>query len=537
MDEADHNTTGTTSAPRKLFHFLYWVLWILIGLVAVTFFASFFLDEPLRKLTEKKLNSHLNGYTVRLPGLHVQLIGFSLTFKDLSISQKAHPSEPIILLPKLKASVHWQEILSGRLVGELNLVRPVVNVNLAQLQAEVKGPVPVNKRGWQQAVEDIYPLKINRVTIEHGEISYTDPDGKLPLKLTDVNFEADNIRNIHLPDKVYPSSFHLDTSIFGKGKGIIAGKANLLAEPFPGIKARYSLKEVPVSSIKPIIARANLAITGGVLDSFGEVEYAPTIKTARIQDMVINGMSVDYIHSTRTAAAEKHRAGVVKATAKKLGNKPGLLLRVDHLKLTGCTFGMINREKVPNYRIFLSESDLNITNFSNQFSQGTSHARLNGKFMGTGTTVANAAFRPETSGPDLDLFLKVDNAQLSEMNSILRAYANFSVTAGTFSLVTELHVRNGGVTGYLKPFFKEMKIRKEPSQGPMHRLYEALVGGVAKLLENRPRKQVATKADISGPLGKPHTNTIQIVLQLVKNAFFKAILPTFEREAKSAPQN
>ncbi|MBJ6728016.1 DUF748 domain-containing protein [Geomesophilobacter sediminis] len=532
MAEPEEKTPAPPQRPGRGTHLLRWVVGIIVGICIILFIASFFIDEPVRRVIEKKLNTHLVGYTVRLPGLHVRLIGFALTFKGLTIAQKAHPAPPIIEFPILKANVHWREIFSGKLVGELTLIRPKVHVNLAQLKTEVHSNVPVKKRGWQQALEDIYPLKINHVLIKDGDITYLDPDSKLPLRLGHVNFEADNIRNIHLPDRVYPSNFHLDTTVFDSGRGTVDGKANLLAEPVPGVKAHFKLEKVPIDRIKPIIARASLSIQGGQLGTDGAIEYGPKVNTAQIRNLVISGMTVDYIHSAATAAAENRRAAMARQAAKKLSNRPGLLLRMDQMNLTGCTFGMINRNKAAPYRIFISDTNLHLSNFSNQFSQGASTARLTGKFMGTGTTQATAAFRPEKQGPDLDLYVKIDNTQLTGMNELLHSYANFTVTGGTFSLITELHVKNNAVTGYLKPFFKDLQVRHE-RKGPLHRLYEMLVGGVAKLLENRPRQQVATKADISGPLKSPQTSTWQIIVELVRNAFFKAILPTFEHEARA----
>ena len=47
------------------------------------------------------------------------------------------------------------------------------------------------------------------------------------------------------------------------------------------------------------------------------------------------------------------------------------------------------------------------------------------------------------------------------------------------------------------------------------------------LLENRSRQQVATKINISGSLDKPETSSWQIIVELIRNAFFKAILPSF----------
>jgi hypothetical protein len=52
------------------------------------------------------------------------------------------------------------------------------------------------------------------------------------------------------------------------------------------------------------------------------------------------------------------------------------------------------------------------------------------------------------------------------------------------------------------------------------------------VLSNAPRNEVATEAEVSGEVKNPKTSTLQVVIKLIQNAFFKAILPGFEREAK-----
>jgi hypothetical protein len=49
-------------------------------------------------------------------------------------------------------------------------------------------------------------------------------------------------------------------------------------------------------------------------------------------------------------------------------------------------------------------------------------------------------------------------------------------------------------------------------------------------MKNDPRKEVATEIDISGRLDNPNTSTLQAIVGLIQNAFFKAILPGFDRE-------
>ena len=72
--------------------------------------------------------------------------------------------------------------------------------------------------------------------------------------------------------------------------------------------------------------------------------------------------------------------------------------------------------------------------------------------------------------------------------------------------------------------------RQDGEKSLFRKLYEGLVGGIAGLLQNRPREEVATQTSISGDIEAPETSTLETVLRLIQNAFFKAILPGFERE-------
>jgi hypothetical protein len=195
---------------------------------------------------------------------------------------------------------------------------------------------------------------------------------------------------------------------------------------------------------------------------------------------------------------------------------------------------MVNENARPPYRVFLADADLRLTNLSNKFSQGPAEAELKGKFMGSGPTRVFARFRPEKDGPDLDLDVKIEDTRMADMNDLFRAYGKFDVTEGTFAFYSELQIRNDAISGYIKPFFKDIKVYDERTDSEkkfFRQLYEILVGGVARLLESRHRHEVAAVADVSGPVAKPRISNWQIIGKLIENAFFKTILPGFEKEA------
>ena len=121
------------------------------------------------------------------------------------------------------------------------------------------------------------------------------------------------------------------------------------------------------------------------------------------------------------------------------------------------------------------------------------------------------------------------------MNDLLRAHGNFDVTGGRFSMYTEISVKNRQMSGYVKPLFQDMTVydaRQDRDKSVLRKAYEGVVGGVARVLQNRPREEVATRIELSGRLENPNAGIIETIVGLVQNAFFKAILPGFEERLR-----
>lgn len=210
------------------------------------------------------------------------------------------------------------------------------------------------------------------------------------------------------------------------------------------------------------------------------------------------------------------------------------------MDISNSTFGYINKASDPNYRVFISQVTGAMTNFSNHFEEGPAVAQLKGKFMGTGATTATATFRSEKKSPDFNLNLAIVDTRMPPMSDLFRAYGNFDIRQGLFSLFAELTIRNNMINGYVKPLFKDLEVddlRTEKQRNLFHRTYIAIVRGLSKLLENPKTKQVATEATISGPVSEgKKTSTWQVIVNLVRNAFVQAILPGFEREVAGGPK-
>jgi len=174
--------------------------------------------------------------------------------------------------------------------------------------------------------------------------------------------------------------------------------------------------------------------------------------------------------------------------------------------------------------------------FTNQTAEGVSRLDLTGKFMGTGDTKVAATFRPAAQRPNLELKAEIVNAQMASMTDMFKAHAKFDVSAGLFSFYTELSMNNDAVKGYVKPLFEDMRVTDLRDRNLIEKAYVAAAKVAAKVMESRRTQKVATVTDISGPLERPNASFGQALVNLLRNAFTRAILPGFREEARRAPR-
>ena len=436
--------------------------WMAIGIpiaviLILAYVIAFAIDEPLRRYTEAKMNHALKGYTARIGKLDFHPVGFSLTLRDVAVTQDEHPDPPILRIERLSASVHWRALLSGKVVGDVELIRPSVYLNLPQARKEINDPTPVKQRGWQDALQAVYPLKINYFEIRDGDATYIDQGPFKPLHVRSLELIASDIRN-RRSDRPYPSDVRFSAIVFESGRVSGDGQADLLAEPNPAFRGDVDLSNIELDYFKPITNRYNVTVERGVLSAGGHVEYAQNAQTVSLTHAAIDGIHVDYVHTAPTAATEKETRQKAAETAKQANNAPGLLVKINELRLTRSTVGYVNKTTNPSYRVFLADTDGTLTNLSNQQVEGTAVAKLKGSFMGSGGAHAEATFRADKAGPSFAVGVRVEEVDVTRLNDLFRAYGRFDTASGRFNLYSELDAKNGVVTGYIKPLFQDLQV-------------------------------------------------------------------------------
>lgn len=515
---------------------LVWAGLVVVLLVIAGAAASVLIEEPLRRRIEAQMNSRLDGYTTKIGRLDFHPLGFAIDFEDLEIVQNAHPDPPVGRIARITTSVHWRALLRGSLVADFHIVKPDLHINLAHFRKEVADERPIDKRGWREALQAMYPLHINQFRIDDGQLTYVDQGPFKPLRLSSIYVIATNIRNVRSEARVYPSELWLEAVVFDQGRLAFDGHADFLADPHPGVLALVTLESIELDYFRPILSRYHVELRKGqVAYAVADLEYSPTLGAVHIHEAVLRDVEADYIQTPPAVADTKRVVVATAQRAQAATNRPDLQLRADRIVLVNGNVGFANKTAKEPYRVFVSDLQLELGNFSNHFTEGPGRAEVRGRFMGSGKLVATATFRPETSGPDFDLNVRIENTEMTAMNKLLRAHGRFDVVSGFFSFYTEINVKNQTITGYVKPLFRNVDVyakEQDEDKNFFQKAYERVVGGVAKLLENRPREEVATQTPIKGPVQSPRTSTWQVLGNLIKNAFFEAILPGFDRQVR-----
>jgi hypothetical protein len=263
---------------------------------------------------------------------------------------------------------------------------------------------------------------------------------------------------------------------------------------------------MPLEPFDPVISRVNLTVTNGILHSDGIIQYAPWIEQGEVYHADVDRIRLDYVTKPAPNPTKQKVAVKTKQTAKQVNNKPGLILKIDVLHILHSHLTYTDEAKQPNYKLFFDDLDVRATNFSNHFTEGVADVHLN---------------------------VAIRNTDMTALNDLLRAYGKFDVAAGRFSLFSQLAVKEGEMHGYVKPLFSDVKVyshQKDKNKSVVKKAYEATVGAVMGLLKNPSTQKVATQVQVSGRISNPNMSTWEALVEMLRNAFIKAILPGFDAQ-------
>lgn len=512
---------------------LRWASLVVVVLGFAVFVAAIlgasWIEEPLRSWFVREINEPLDGYSLTLGGMDVHPSTLSVTLEELSVFQDALPERPIVAIPRIDGSLDWRALLSGALVVSVRVDRPVIHIDLKQLREEAGDPDPLSERGWQEAITNVTPLKVNDLRIVDGELTYLDEPKGEPIRVDELNLRASNIRNVRSRPGDHPSPIRVDARVFDTAALHVDGAMDFLALPRPNGRIDFTLAEAELARLEPVAHHVGLELRGGVLTTSGTLESTQGATSVVLREIRFDGIEADYVETRTPTVAKKAIKGATKRAAKAVSTPSDaskVSVVIQSLEVTKSNFGFVNATVAPRYRLFVDVTAASLHDFSNGKRRKDVPMTLDGRFMNSGTLRVRGSIRPDRDGPDFAVSLQLKDVEITTLNKALLAHGDLDVVAGQLSVFSELDVRDRVVNGYVKPLVTGLDVY-DPSQDDEKslgsRIYQGTIGAVAKLLKNEPLDRVATVTPIAGRLEAVDAGAWQTFVLLLRNAFVEAI--------------
>ena len=325
--------------------------WMAIGipiaiLLVIAYTVASLIDEPLRRYTEAKMNRALTGYTARIDSSTSTRSASRSISSSLVIVQDAHPDPPIAgSAGSTRASTGAPSSAAGSSATS-GVDTPSIHVDLAQARKEIADPIPVKERGWQDALEAIYPLKINHFVMRDGDVTYVDQGPFKPLHSVRSELIATNIRNVRarrVPTRPTCGSRRWSSlrPLAGDGAGQLPDEPN---PTFRGVVDIASTSSWTTSSRSR--AGTTSCSTRGSSRRTATSSTASRHKTVELRTRPRRRRSPRVRSLADTEAAERQTSGHGRAEAAKAIEQQARRPRtIDELTLTRSTVGFRNRAR------------------------------------------------------------------------------------------------------------------------------------------------------------------------------------------------
>ena len=176
----------------------------------------------------------------------------------------------------------------------------------------------------------------------------------------------------------------------------------------------------------------------------------------------------------------------------------------------------------------------NLTNVRDESGQRVAELDATAHLFDSADLEARARFDPFGRMDAFSFALRILAIDVTRLTDLARAYANLDFESRNGEFVMELEASDGELEGYAKPLFQNLQIFSwrsdvvEQEKNPFRIAWEALVQGVTSIFRNAPADQFATRIEIGGRIDNPDLGVFGAVIEVLRNAFVRALQPYFE---------
>jgi hypothetical protein len=194
--------------------------------------------------------------------------------------------------------------------------------------------------------------------------------------------------------------------------------------------------------------------------------------------------------------------------------------------------------------VYLSQVNGSIQNLSNIRNDTTplvATVQASGVAMDQAKLEFKMTLDPFSYRPTFHLAMRLLGLDVTKINDLALAYGKFDFKRGWFDLVIEADSKEGRMTGYVKPLFRNLKVlsltEDIKEDNILQFFWQALVGFTTNILKNRSRDQFGTLIPFSADASTgSSTDLLATIGNILRNAFVRAYLPRLDKTAQSTDE-
>jgi hypothetical protein len=140
----------------------------------------------------------MQGYYGHIDDVDLSIYRGAYQLKDMYLDKKSERTGKRTEFLKIKImdlSIQWGALIHGKLVGEVNAESPKLIFTRHKVEL---GDVKKDTNDFRKALDRFMPLKINRFTVNNGDLHYVDENSKpkVDIALKDIHMLAENLNNV-----------------------------------------------------------------------------------------------------------------------------------------------------------------------------------------------------------------------------------------------------------------------------------------------------------------------------------------------------
>ena len=156
-----------------------------------------------------------------------------------------------------------------------------------------------------------------------------------------------------------------------------------------------------------------------------------------------------------------------------------------------------------------------------------------GRVMDQAKLEFKMALDPFSYRPTFHLALRLLGLDVTRLNDLALNYGKFDFKRGWFDLVVETEAKEGQITGYVKPLFRNLQVfslsKDLKGDNVLRFFWQALIGATTRVLTNPSRAQFGTLINFTGDAsGSTSEDILATIGNTLRNAFIRAYLPRLE---------